>query len=97
MFGQKEIVANYIFQPYLQELAIDKNLSLSLKLKIGQKWLTYDCMGNNSFIAIYEEFKFFKGNTKFNRFRKRISFQKFFDFPFSGLYNLSDKKQLDSH
>ena len=69
----------HIFQPNLQELAIDENLSMSLKLKIEQKCLPYDCVDNNSFIAIYEEFKFFKGNAKLNRLRKKISFQMFFD------------------
>ena len=87
--------SQYIFQPNLQELAVDENLSLSLKLQIGQKCLAYDCGDNNLFIAIYEEFKFFKGNAKFNRFRKRINFQMFFDFLLSGLYNQSNKRQLN--
>ena len=77
--GRIEIVDHYIFQPNLQELTIDENLSMSLKLKIEQKCLPYDCVDNNSFIAIYEEFKFFKGNAKLNRLRKRITFQMFFD------------------
>ena len=73
--GWIEIVAHYIFQPNLQELAIDESRSLSLKLNTEKKCLPYDCVDNNLFIAICEEFKFFKGNGKLNRFRKRINFQ----------------------
>ena len=76
--GWKEIVAHYIFQPYLQELAIDENLSLSLKQKIRKKGWNHDCVDYNLIIALYEEFKFFKGNANFNKFRQRISFQMFF-------------------
>ena len=70
--GWKEIVAHYIFQPYLQELAVDENLSLSLKQKIRKKGWTHDCVDYNLIIALYEEFKFFKGNANFNKFRQRI-------------------------
>ena len=41
--GWKEIVAHNIFQPNLQELAVDENLSLSLNLKIRKTYFTYDC------------------------------------------------------
>ena len=70
--GWKEIVAHYIFQPYLQELAVDENLSLSLKQKIRKKGWAHDCVDYNLIIALYEEFKFFKGNAKFNKFRQII-------------------------
>ena len=84
--GWKEIVAHYIFQPYLQELAIDENLSLSLKQKIRKKGWNHDCVDYNLIIALYEEFKFFKGNANFNKFRQRISFQMFFIFSFQQEY-----------
>ena len=100
--GWKEIVAHYIFQPYLQELAVDENLSLSLKQKIRKKGWTHDCVDYNLIIALYEEFKFFKGNANFNKFRQRISFSNVFDFLFSarilvtsGLYDQSNKRQLN--
>jgi len=77
--GWKEIVAHYIFQPYLQELAIDENLSLSLKQKIRKKGWTHDCVDYNLIIALYEEFKFFKARILVT----------------SGLYDQSNKRQLN--
>ena len=59
--GWIEIVAHYIFQPNLQELAVDENLSLSLQLNIRKKCLTCDCVDSNLIIAHYKEFKIFKG------------------------------------
>ena len=86
--GWKEIVAHYILQPYLQELAVDENLSLSLKQKIRKKGWTHDCVDYNLIIALYEEFKFFKGNANFNKFRQIISFQMFLIFSFQQEYLL---------
>ena len=57
----KEIVAHYIFQPYLQKLASDEDLKLSLKQKLSQKGWTHDCVDYDLIIALYEELKFFKG------------------------------------
>ena len=59
----KEIVAHYIFQPYLQNLVNDENLSLGQKQKIKKKGWTHDCVDYNLIICIYEELKFFKGKS----------------------------------
>ena len=57
----KEIVAHYIFQPYLQKLASDEDLKLSLKQKLSLKGWTHECVDYDLIIALYEELKFFKG------------------------------------
>ena len=56
-----EIVAHYIFQPYLQKFAEDENLSLSIKKKLRKKGWTHECIDYGLIIALYEEYKFFKG------------------------------------
>ena len=65
----KEVVAHYIFQPYLQRLAKDENLKLSLRQKLKKNGWTPDCVDYNLIITLYEYFLLYHIN--FN-LKKRI-------------------------
>ena len=55
----KEVVAHFIFQAYLQKLANDEDLKLSVKQKLKQKGWTHDCVDYDLIIMLYEELKMY--------------------------------------
>ena len=73
----KEVIAHYIFQPYLRKLVIDENLKFNLKQKIKRKGWTYDCIDYDLITALYKELRFYKGMLFiFSKIRK-FAVQKF--------------------
>lgn len=72
----KEVIAHYIFQPYLRKLVKDENLKFSLKRKIKRKGWIYDCIDYDLITALYKELRFYKGKLFiFSKIRK-IAVQK---------------------